>query len=72
LVFKLESGEQASLWSISVRGGEPVRLLSDCCAENHVRIHPDGRRLAFASGRDRGEVWILKMPGRSGLQRPRE
>ncbi|MEX0690771.1 MAG: hypothetical protein WD043_02890 [Gemmatimonadales bacterium] len=72
LVFKIESGEQASLWSISVRGGEPVRLLYDCCAENHVRIHPNGRRLAFASGRDRGEIWILKMPGDSGLQPPRE
>lgn len=72
LVFKIESGEQASLWSISVRGGEPVQQLSNCCAENQVRIHPDGRRLAFASGRDRGEIWILKMPGNSGLLPRRE
>jgi Tol biopolymer transport system component len=62
LVFRLENGDQSSLWSISVRGGEPLRLLSDCCAENYVRIHPDGKRIALASGRDRGEVWILKVP----------
>lgn len=72
LVFKIESGEQASLWSIGVRGGEPVRLLADCCAGNLVRIHPDGRRLAFASGTDRGEVWILKTPGSADVQNPRE
>lgn len=62
LVFKVESGEESSLWSISVRGGEPSRMLSDCCAESRLRIHPDGSRLALASGRDRGEVWVLKMP----------
>lgn len=61
LVFALQAdGDSSGLWSIPVQGGEPVQLLANCCREHEVRIHREGRRLAFAAGRDRGEVRILK------------
>jgi hypothetical protein len=25
-----------------------------------LSCHPDGRRIAFGAGRDRGEVWVLE------------
>lgn len=63
IVFGFQGGDDVtSLSAIDVRGGEPVRLLSDCCSGNFVRMHRDGRRLAFAAGRDRGEVWVLRIP----------
>ena len=61
IIFELqESDDSSSLWSINVGGGETVTVLSNCCAENHVRFHPGGKRIVFASGRDRGEIRILK------------
>jgi Tol biopolymer transport system component len=61
LVFELQIGDaEPALWSVAARGGESVQLLANCCRENQVRIHRDGRRLTFAAGSDRGEVWILK------------
>ena len=54
-------GEQdgRTLWSLAVRGrAEPVRLLP-CCLGNDVRVHRDGRRLAFTAGTSRGELWML-------------
>lgn len=61
VVVKFDAGsDRAGLWSVSVRGGTLVRLFPDCCVGNDVRIHPDGRRLAFVAGADRGEVRILK------------
>jgi Tol biopolymer transport system component len=48
------------LWWVGAAGGQPTLLLADCCSENDVRIHRDGRRLAFVAGADRGEVWLLK------------
>ena len=54
-----EKGDRI-LWSIAVRGeDEPVRVLP-CCRGNDVRVHPDGRRIAFTAGTPRGELWILK------------
>jgi Tol biopolymer transport system component len=62
IVFELQEGDDVSnLWAINVSGGEPVRLLPNCCTENHVRMHPEGRRLAFAAGANRGEVRILRI-----------
>jgi hypothetical protein len=54
-----ENGDRI-LWSIAVRGeDDPVRVLP-CCRGNDVRVHPDGRRIAFTAGTPRGELWILK------------
>jgi Tol biopolymer transport system component len=49
-----------ALWSLGIQGGEPVRVLSGCCRENDVRLDRRGRRMAFAAGADRGEIWFLQ------------
>jgi Tol biopolymer transport system component len=62
IVFELQDGDESSdLWSVARSGGEPVKVLTRCCAEQHVRMHLGGTRLAFAAGRDRGELHILKV-----------
>ena len=53
-----ETGTPA-LWSLGIRGGEPVRVLAGCCRENDVRLDRRGRRMAFAAGADVGEIWLL-------------
>jgi Tol biopolymer transport system component len=61
LVFKYRRGDDPpGLWTVGLRGGDPVPLLTNCCRENDVRISPDGRRLVFAGGGDRGELWISR------------
>jgi Tol biopolymer transport system component len=51
---------RTELWRIPVQGGEPRRL--DLTAENmrELRIHPDGRRIAFTAGADKQEVWVME------------
>jgi Tol biopolymer transport system component len=51
---------RTDLWRIPVRGGEPQRL--DFTADNvtDLRIHPDGRHIAYTAGKDRQEVWALE------------
>lgn len=58
---RLLFGADTALWSISVRGGEPIKVLPECCGGNDVRIHRDGQRLAFLAGSDRSEVWVMKV-----------
>jgi Tol biopolymer transport system component len=47
------------LWLVPVQGGEPRKL--DLVADNicDVRVHPDGRHVAYTAGKDRQEVWAL-------------
>jgi dipeptidyl aminopeptidase/acylaminoacyl peptidase len=51
---------KTELWLIAVQGGEPRKL--DLTAKNmrELRIHPDGRRIAFTSGGDKSEVWAME------------
>jgi Tol biopolymer transport system component len=51
--------QKTELWAIPVQGGDPRRL--DLTAKNmrDLRIHPDGRHIAFASRGDRSEVWAM-------------
>jgi hypothetical protein len=60
LLFEQRDAEGSSaLWSVAIGGGAPARVLPRCCDENDVRIHPDGRRMTFAMGQMRGELWML-------------
>lgn len=52
-----------SLWSLPASGDGGPRRLGEgdpCPAGNDIRVHPDGRRIAFAAGTDRGEVRVLE------------
>src|SRR5512145_3082152 len=53
------------VYMVSTRGGDPVRLTSSDRPESHPRWSPDGRYLAFLSGRDdkKAQIWLLDRRG---------
>jgi len=53
------------IYMIPFAGGEPVRVTSSPKPETHPRFSPDGRYLAFLSGREgkKGQVWLLDRRG---------
>jgi Tol biopolymer transport system component len=53
------TNQRNELWVIGADGSRPRRLLDDSRLGS-MRLHPDGHRLAFASGTSRGEVWIME------------
>jgi len=55
-----EDDESVELWAVSVDGdvrnlGTPFQALSPTA----IRIHPDGRRIAFMAGENRSEMWAM-------------
>jgi Tol biopolymer transport system component len=49
------------LWRISAGGGEPQKLDLEMPSLNHVRFHPDGRRITFtARAEGKNEVWVME------------
>lgn len=51
--------QSGGLWAVPVSGGEPRKLFSMPSLQ-HVRLHPDGRRLAFRGGPTRAELWVME------------
>ncbi|MFQ5817037.1 MAG: hypothetical protein ACE5H2_03655 [Terriglobia bacterium] len=51
---------RVELWRVPAAGGEPQKLGLAMEGLRGVRIHPDGRRIAFTAGSDKGEVWVLE------------
>jgi hypothetical protein len=43
-----------------VQGGEPEKLELSMDRIRPLRIHPDGRRVAFAAGWPAWEVWVME------------
>lgn len=50
------------LWLVPVGGGQPRKLEIDApnIVEAPVRMHPDGRQIAFIAGAQKAEVWVLE------------
>jgi Tol biopolymer transport system component len=53
---KVEKGE---LWQVPYEGGEP-RKIEIKMGLNDLRLHPDGRRIAFTSGKTTNELWVME------------
>ncbi len=51
--------QSGGLWALPVSGGEPRKLFSMSNLQD-VRLHPDGRRLAFTGGPFRRELWVME------------
>ena len=49
-----------SLWNISIEGGEPQEIGLNMDSIKHLRIHPDGQHIAFASGKRNEEIWVME------------
>ncbi len=50
------------LWRISVDGGTPQRLEAPTKEFRTPRLSPDGRKLAFWSGKTTQELWVMEDP----------
>jgi Tol biopolymer transport system component len=56
---KANSSER-TLWSVPARGGAPNRIDLTMPLIRSLRIHPDGKRIAFTAGEELTEVWVLE------------
>jgi hypothetical protein len=76
LVIPSPISRVAELWAASRDGGQATKLGELPDYAGGWSLHPDGRRLAYRSGRRRGEVWALDLGSRpvdadvSGGMRP--
>ncbi|HUV66112.1 MAG TPA: hypothetical protein VMW24_19625 [Sedimentisphaerales bacterium] len=52
-------GKEQELWRISAEGGEPRRLWSRKTL-GHMRVHPDGQRVAFYDRSTPHGVWVME------------
>ena len=48
-----------SIWKIAATGGDPQRLPIRIDHNGRFRLDPQGRRIAFASGRQQSEIWVM-------------
>ena len=60
LFVKAQPQQLASLWRIPVKGGEPQPLGLKMEGLTDLRVHPDGRQIAFTAGEDKPEVWVME------------
>ena len=48
-----------ALWRISIDGGQRQEMNADISKMRNLRLHPNGRQLAFEVGIARREVWVM-------------
>jgi Tol biopolymer transport system component len=62
IVFTIvDDNDKHSLWAVPASGGTPQRLaVDDFNGGIHVRVHPDGRHLAYETGVLTHEIWTLE------------
>jgi len=48
------------LWRIPADGGQPQEVGLAMDQLRSLRVHPDGRRIAFTAGRRKAEMWVLE------------
>jgi dipeptidyl aminopeptidase/acylaminoacyl peptidase len=59
-------GDKRQTWLVSVEDGTHKVLDLPGHTWSRVRVHPDGKRIAYHAGELRSEVWVLQnfLPGR--------
>lgn len=61
-----------SLWKIPIsggKGGEPVRVTATTARDKFAQFSPDGKRIAFESGRSGvDEIWVCDADGANAIQ----
>jgi hypothetical protein len=48
------------LWLVPVEGGQARKLDLAVDSLADLRMHPDGRHIAFVAGRHKGELWVME------------
>jgi len=59
-LVKVSHQELTKLWRISAEGGEPRKLWEWNKRISALRVHPDGQHIAFGSGTNKSEVWVME------------
>src|SRR5260370_6628679 len=58
-----------NLYTLPVAGGKATRITSGLEMDVQPRFSPDGKRLAFVSGRSGGDnVWVMSVDGKDNRQ----
>jgi Tol biopolymer transport system component len=52
--------QKIDLCRVSVDGGTPQKLGISMDRISHVRIHPDGKQIAFFAGQVKAEIWVME------------
>ena len=60
IVFVQRSGREFEVLVIPAAGGQPHRTGIRMNGIRFLRLHPDGRRIAFQAGQPDGEVWVIE------------
>jgi Tol biopolymer transport system component len=60
VLFPMKTAGKYQLWRIPVVGGPPEKLDVAMSTLRNLRVHPDGRRIAFDSGSGGAEVWVME------------
>jgi Tol biopolymer transport system component len=57
--------DQFELWMVSLDGSQTRKLSLNMENIQQLRIHPDGRQVAFTAGNQKSEVWVMEnfLPG---------
>src|SRR5258708_37720115 len=64
-VLLKEDKNEERIWMVPAAGGAPLALTAEGESSTHARWSPDGRFIAFLSGRNEGktQVWLLNRLG---------
>ncbi len=57
---KLAANPSTTLWRTGIDGGEPGKIELGFNVLNSIRFHPDGKRVAFDSGRRGTQIWVME------------
>ncbi len=60
LFFTKDRGQTRELWRVAVESGESKKLGLAMAGLSEVRVHPDGRRIAFSAAEFGGELWAME------------
>ncbi|MGD2217799.1 MAG: hypothetical protein PVJ64_13670 [Gemmatimonadales bacterium] len=55
-----ESAGTFDVWHVALAGGEPEPIGLEMEMVQHLRVDPDGRRLAFSAGTSSAELWVME------------
>ncbi len=62
VLFGRQTGPDGTveLWRVPAGGGEARRAGLSMLDLRNLRLHPDGRRVVFTSGQNKGELWVME------------